>query len=58
MKAIVSGIAHTQQAGTDDKTIAEMHSKMLDMRRDMTLQNIRIDKTATSLHDIQCKLAA
>ncbi len=58
MKATVSGIAHTQQAGADDKTITELHSKMLDLHRDLTLQSIRIDKTATSVHDINCKLAA
>ena len=58
MRATVSGIARTQQAGSDDKSIAEMHSKMLDMRRDMTLQNMRIDKQASSLLDVQAKLAA
>ena len=58
VRATVSGIARTQQAGSDDKSIAEMHSKMLDMRRDMTLQNMRIDKQASSLLDVQAKLAA
>jgi len=41
-----------------DKTMSEMQSSMLDLRRDMTLEKIRADKTASSLHDIQCKLAA
>jgi hypothetical protein len=35
-----------------------MQAKMLDMRRDMTLEKIRVDKTATSVHNIECKLAA
>jgi hypothetical protein len=52
VKASVSGL------GAADKSIAEVTSKVLDMRRDMTLQNIRIDKAATSIHDIQSKLAA
>ena len=46
VKASVSGLT------------TEMNSKLLDVRRDVTLQNIRIDKTATSLHDFSSKLEA
>ena len=51
VKSTVSGLAHAQQAGGVDKSVA-------DMRRDLTLQNMKIDKAATSIHDIQSRLAA
>jgi hypothetical protein len=50
VKATVSGLAQTQQTHS-----TETNSKLLDVRRDVTLQNIRIEKT---LHDLSCKLAA
>jgi hypothetical protein len=58
VKSSVTKFAHGQQTAAVDKTITEINSKMLDMHRDMTLEKIRVDKTASSLHDIQCKLAA
>jgi len=58
VKSTVSALAHAQQAGAADKSSAEMHARMLEMQRNLTLQNIRLDKNATTLHDIQCKLAA
>jgi hypothetical protein len=58
VKSAVSGFAQKQQQGAADQGLADVHSKMLDLRRDITLQNIRIDKNATSVHDLQCKLAA
>ena len=56
VKSSVTKFAHAQQAGAAEKSSAD--AKILDLRRDMTLQNIRIDKHATSIHDMQCKLAA
>jgi len=50
VKATVSGLAQAQQTHS-----TETNSKLLDVRRDVTLQNIRIEKT---LHDLSCKLAA
>jgi len=50
VKATVSGLAQAQQTHS-----TESNSKLLDVRRDVTLQNIRIEKT---LHDLSCKLAA
>ena len=58
VKSSVTKFAHAQQAGAVDKSIAEMHAKMLDLQRNQTLQSIRIDKTASLMHDMQCKLAA
>jgi hypothetical protein len=58
VKSTVSALALAQQAGAADKGSGEMHTRMLEMQRNMTLQNIRLDKTATTLHDIQCRLAA
>ena len=58
VKSSVTRFAHGQQTAAVDKSIAELNSKMLDMRRDMTLEKIRADKTASSLHDMHCKLAA
>ncbi len=46
----------TQQTAAAEKSMLD--SKLLDMRRDMTLEKIRVDKTATSIHNIECKLAA
>ena len=58
VKSTVSALAQAQQAGSAEKSIAEMHSRMLDIKREQTLQNIRIDKQATSIHEVQCRLAA
>ena len=58
VKSTVSALEQAQQANTVDRSIAEMHSRMLDMKREQTLQNIKIDRHETSLHDVQCKLAA
>jgi len=58
VKSAVDRCAQAQQTAAVDKSIAEMHAKMLDMKRDVALLNIRVDKTATSMHDIHCKLAA
>jgi hypothetical protein len=54
----VEQVKQKQQQGAADQGLADVHSKMLDLRRDITLQNIRIDKNATSVHDLQCRLAA
>jgi hypothetical protein len=51
-------VKQAQQSAGVDKSLAEMQAKMLDMRRDMTLEKIRVDKTASSVHNIECKLAA
>ena len=56
VKSTVSGLALGQQTAAADKSMQD--SKMLDMRRDMTLEKIRVDKTATSIHNIEYKLAA
>jgi hypothetical protein len=58
MQADLRKMQLEQQAGAGDKSTAEMHSKILDVQRNQTLQNIRLDKTATTVHEIQCRLAA
>ena len=52
VKAGLKALADTQKSG------AEVHSQILDVQRELALSNIRHDKTATSIHQIQCKLAA
>jgi hypothetical protein len=46
-----------QQSRAAEQSLADMQSKMTDMRRDMTMQNIRIDKANTSMQDMHSKLA-
>jgi hypothetical protein len=58
MQADLRKMQLEQQAGAADNSTAEIHSKILDVQRNMTLENIRLDKTATTVHEIQCRLAA
>ena len=52
VKSGLKALADTQKSG------AEVQSQILDVQRELALSNIRHDKTATSIHQIQCKLAA
>ena len=58
VKATVRDIAQAQQAAAGDRSGAEMHAKFLDVQRNMTLQNVRLNKAETTVHEIQCRLAA
>ena len=49
LKSTVSGIVDTH---------AEVHTKLLDMRRDLSIERTRGDKAATAMHNIECRLAA
>jgi hypothetical protein len=49
----------TQVHGVAVKTdIADMHAKMQDMRREMMLQEVRLDKNQVQLSDLRKKMDA
>jgi len=52
VKSGLKALADTHKSGAD------VQAKLLDVQRELTLSNIRHDKTATSIHQMQCKLAA
>ena len=47
---------HDDMKRRDTSNIAEMNSKMQDLRRDMQLQDVRLDKTHMHIVDIRKKM--
>ena len=56
IKSQVSAVSDAQQRNSAKTEIAEMNAKMQEMRRDMMLQDVRLDKTHMHIVDIRKKM--
>ena len=56
IKSQVSAVSDAQQRNSSRDEIAEMNSKMQELRRDMMLQDVRLDKTHMHIVDIRKKI--
>ena len=58
IKTQVHGVTEAQQRSYSKADIADMNSKMQDMRREMMLQEVRLDKNQMQLTDLRKKMEA
>jgi len=58
IKTQVHGVTEAQQRNYSKTDIADMNSKMTDMRREMMLQEVRLDKNQMQLSDLRKKFEA
>ena len=56
IKSQVSAVSDAQERNSSKSEMAEMNAKMQDLRRDMTLQDVRLDKTHMHIVDIRKKM--
>lgn len=56
IKSQVSAVSEAQHWNSSKAEIAEMNAKMQDLRRDMQLQDVRLDKTHMHIVDIRKKM--
>jgi ArsR family metal-binding transcriptional regulator len=56
IKSQVSAVSDAQQRNSAKSEIAEVNSKMQELRRDMMLQDVRLDKTHMHIVDIRKKM--